>query len=137
MTESQKQVRRAYYQKNKHIWHRSRDRFKNDPVKYRQYLDKSYLSINRRYYFYRAGAERRGREFSLTKEQFTILVNGECEYCGCQPCPKNGIDRVENSKGYTVDNCVTCCPICNKMKGTMSTESFIEKCAKISQFKNL
>jgi hypothetical protein len=36
----------------------------------------------------------------------------------------NGVDRVNNSLGYTKDNCKPCCKMCNKMKGTMSLEEF-------------
>lgn len=39
----------------------------------------------------------------------------------------NGIDRVDNSVGYVLSNCVPCCSTCNRMKGTMSSEEFKEK----------
>lgn len=45
-----------------------------------------------------------------------------------------GIDRVDSSKGYTVDNCVSCCRECNVSKGTMSLEAFLRK---LSRRKNL
>ncbi len=37
----------------------------------------------------------------------------------------NGIDRKDNSVGYTVENCVPCCPTCNKAKHNSSYEEFI------------
>lgn len=39
----------------------------------------------------------------------------------------NGIDRVDNSKDYSADNCVPCCVQCNTMKMTASQETFLEK----------
>ena len=37
----------------------------------------------------------------------------------------NGLDRVDNNKGYFEDNVVPCCGVCNKMKGTMKQEEFL------------
>jgi hypothetical protein len=37
---------------------------------------------------------------------------------------RNGIDRKDNSKGYTIDNVVSCCFICNKGKWTQSVGEF-------------
>lgn len=36
----------------------------------------------------------------------------------------NGIDRTDNDKGYTTDNCVSCCGKCNSLKGTLSQGEF-------------
>lgn len=45
----------------------------------------------------------------------------------------NGIDRIDSSHGYTKDNIVTCCKICNKMKMDMSLDNFIEQIYKIKE----
>ena len=37
----------------------------------------------------------------------------------------NGIDRVDNSKGYHPENCVPCCKTCNIAKQSMSVEEFL------------
>lgn len=37
----------------------------------------------------------------------------------------NGLDRVDSSKGHTVDNIVSCCRTCNIMKGNMGYDQFI------------
>ena len=58
-----------------------------------------------------------------------------CHYCGkspnkphrkCETFLYNGLDRVDNSVGYIESNVVPCCYICNKMKGDLSTEVFLE-----------
>lgn len=36
----------------------------------------------------------------------------------------NGIDRVDSSKGYTVENSVACCKYCNTAKNTMTESEF-------------
>jgi hypothetical protein len=38
----------------------------------------------------------------------------------------NGLDRVNNSKGYTRTNVVPCCIICNNAKRTLSLSEFLE-----------
>lgn len=43
----------------------------------------------------------------------------------------NGIDRVDNSKGYIKGNCVSCCSICNTMKLSLNLEDFKEHINKI------
>ncbi|MGJ4945153.1 HNH endonuclease signature motif containing protein [Bradyrhizobium sp. HKCCYLS1011] len=37
----------------------------------------------------------------------------------------NGIDRKDNGQGYTIENCVPCCSVCNHAKHTMGYEQFI------------
>jgi hypothetical protein len=88
---------------------------------------------------YEYGAKRRGLEFELPKEKFRELCIDNCFYCGTNPGNiepasgyrngefiYNGIDRVDNNKGYTIDNCVTCCKICNLMKHALTQEQFLE-----------
>ena len=90
-------------------------------------------------YRYKKDAELRNYKFSLTEEQFYKFVNSNCFYCGCDPSSiqktyknngnfiYNGIDRKDNSFGYIIENCVTCCSMCNIMKSTMSHEQFLSK----------
>lgn len=37
----------------------------------------------------------------------------------------NGVDRVNNSDGYTIKNCVPCCAICNYAKRDLSETEFV------------
>lgn len=85
---------------------------------------------------YKHCAEKRNVSFSLDKSTFNCLVNGECHYCG--KCTEknihyNGIDRLSSNKGYTKNNCVTCCGDCNLMKNVYNYSEFIKKCRKISK----
>lgn len=47
------------------------------------------------------------------------------------PFKCNGIDRINSNKGYEKDNCVSCCPICNRMKLDLSLEDFYAHIEKI------
>lgn len=89
---------------------------------------------------YKSSAKRRNHIFELSKDQFIILIEGNCHYCGAKPSniqnskniinyeeyKYNGIDRVDNTLGYTLDNCVSCCAKCNMAKRDMSKDEFIE-----------
>lgn len=60
-------------------------------------------------------AKRREKTFSLTEEEFSSFWKKPCHYCGL-PVDTVGLDRVDNNKGYSLDNCVSCCETCNRMK---------------------
>ena len=46
----------------------------------------------------------------------------------------NGIDRLDSSKGYTINNCVPCCSKCNLMKSNFKKEDFLQHISKIYNF---
>ncbi len=85
-----------------------------------------------RYATYRRGAERRGYAFELTVEEFTELWNKPCSYCNT-PISGIGIDRKNNSIGYTIDNTIACCTTCNFMKGKLTHNEFVSKCVEIAK----
>lgn len=86
------------------------------------------------YLTYRTNARKRQYDFNLTRTQFDEIIVKDCHYCGksksqissppakkkSKPFIYTGIDRVDNAIGYTIENCVPCCNICNKAKGTLS-----------------
>jgi hypothetical protein len=45
---------------------------------------------------------------------------------------RNGVDRVDSGRGYTVDNCVPCCKFCNLMKRNYTPEFFLAHTSKIT-----
>lgn len=87
---------------------------------------------------YEAQAEYRNLEWKLSTEQFNEITKQNCYYCGKEPSQivnlrgcngvyvYNGIDRLDNSKGYSIENCVPCCGVCNKAKMVMSENEFSE-----------
>jgi hypothetical protein len=88
-------------------------------------------------------------------ETFTRLSKGSCKYCGLEYSKEiedrlneskkskrlsdhilkcNGIDRVDNKKGYVKDNCVSCCKYCNFAKHTMTEDEFYKWIKKVYEY---
>jgi hypothetical protein len=81
---------------------------------------------------YIQNAKSRELKFELTKEQFHSLAATSCHYCGTCQENGNGIDRVDNTKGYTMDNVVPCCSLCNiRIKQEWKWEVVLEHLRKI------
>jgi hypothetical protein len=93
-------------------------------------------NFNHIYASYISGARRRNLAFELNKEQFRELTSKNCFYCNLPPKQKmknsantgeivyNGLDRVDNTKGYTIDNVVPCCKKCNHAKDISTLSDF-------------
>jgi len=122
----------------------------------------SYRSLERRT---KVSARKRNLEYNLTTEQFMSLVCLSCHWCGQEPAPYNvymkhdgtfrptnsvtigwarqqtvfvnGIDRIDSSVGYTIENCVPCCSMCNLMKLDYSPEQFLNQVKKIAEHKGI
>jgi hypothetical protein len=100
-------------------------------------------AFNILYDAYKKKAFERNYCFELTKDQFRELTKGNCYYCGVEPKQKkktnkktgyyifNGIDRANNSLGYTIENSVSCCYVCNRMKMEFSNEEFLNHIERI------
>lgn len=76
---------------------------------------------------YKCGARNRNILFKLTLLEFNSITSRPCTYCGSSksPCTNGmGVDRVNNSKGYTLTNSVSCCTICNFMKKSLTEKEF-------------
>lgn len=98
-------------------------------------------AMNRLYRNYIASAKSRGYTFELSKSEFEVLTKQNCFYCGRKPNQilgssngvdilngeyiYNGIDRLNNATGYTVDNIVACCKVCNRAKNSMEFSEFM------------
>jgi hypothetical protein len=106
---------------------------------------------NRIYLNYVGGAKTRGYEFNLSKEQVISLISKNCVYCGVEPSLSkaavntykkidgselkvNGIDRVDNTKGYILENCVPCCYTCNRAKMHLSMQEWQAWLKRIIEF---
>jgi 5-methylcytosine-specific restriction endonuclease McrA len=100
-------------------------------------LTKGEAGLNHLYSQYKHGAKKRNLEFTLSKECIKEISSKNCYYCGVSPKQKmnresshgeylyNGIDRLDNKKGYNIENCVPCCKQCNLAKNVMSYTEFI------------
>ena len=99
----------------------------------KKYDKKRRQSMHGKYLRYRQKAKERDYVFALSEIDFALLISSPCYYCGKLQENFNGVDRVDNRRGYILDNCVSCCEDCNKMKMTRTKEEFIMKCKKITE----
>jgi hypothetical protein len=101
--------------------------------------------INRLMYTLRRSAMLRDLPVEITKAEFEYLIRQNCHYCGCEPDQTrasrehrrleaefdnfkyHGLDRVNSDRGYTLDNVVTCCTMCNRMKRDYTYAAFTTK----------
>ena len=93
---------------------------------------------------YRWNAKDRGLPFELTREDVAKLIGQPCYYCGVEGsnhAPSrsgegfryNGIDRVDSSRGYFLDNVVACCGDCNRRKSATPQAEFIAWAIRIAE----
>jgi len=90
----------------------------------------------------------RGFAFELSRDTFIELIHQPCFYCGeidsntwinrrtGEQYLYNGIDRVDNSKGYTEGNVVPCCAPCNWSKSDRSLKEYIAWARKIVAYQD-
>jgi len=78
----------------------------------------------RRFYKYKQSAKKRGYAFYISYKYAVLLFMQPCYYCGVTANPLNGIDRVDNTQGYSESNCVPCCKVCNRAKSSMGIDEF-------------
>jgi len=83
---------------------------------------------------YKRDAKIRNIDYILTRTDFVSLTSADCFYCGAKPSTVmkvpnsygdytyNGIDRVDNNIGYTINNCVPSCKECNSKKNAITKE---------------
>lgn len=100
---------RKYYQKNKEKIKRYQKKYgstycKTSEGKYLRYIRES---------------KRKNINFDLYFEEFIKITNNPCHYCGSNKT-NYGIDRKNNSEGYTKINSVSCCWACNRAKYMMT-----------------
>jgi len=113
----------------------------------------SVTTINNCYCIHVCATNRDGRK-PLAKEQWLNIVIQPCYYCGeidirniastdhykrragvtlTEDLIKqyevkiNGVDRIDSTKGYELDNCLPCCTTCNTMKMANTQEEFFRK----------
>ena len=86
---------------------------------------------------YTSNAQSRGLSWRLSRKTFDVLTSSKCFYCHRLPATTrrarrktdddfvyNGIDRTNNNLGYTMQNTVPCCAVCNRAKKDMSFLDF-------------
>jgi hypothetical protein len=92
---------------------------------------------------YKQAAKSRRLEWELSEKEFRVLTSSPCYFTGRLPTYEsraisgevylyNGIDRLDNTAGYTLKNCVPCHGKINNMKKTLPAEEFIQLCREVA-----
>ena len=110
-------------------------------IKNKDKLDEYKKSPHNRYKSYRNNARKKERNFDFSENDFIEFTKQPCVYCGEYSDTYdgelfNGIDRIDSDLGYSIDNCVPCCAICNRMKMDMCVDVWFEKMKQISAYCN-
>lgn len=93
-----------------------------------KYKDSDYVKnrvFTKRYAQLKRVGKATEREVTITLNQYTQIVCDNCYYCNGQlPETGYGLDRVDNTKAYSIENIVPCCSICNIAKRALTTQEF-------------
>jgi len=95
-----------------------------------------------------ANPNHRNIYWNLTFEQWSDMIQQSCHVCGASPTlregkvhmmvgtrvPINGLDRIDNSIGYTLNNVRPCCSTCNYMKHRLNENEFLNHIKKIWRY---
>lgn len=103
---------------------------------------------NNLYSDYKIKAKNRKLSFEIDKKDFIELTQKPCYLCGIVGSNTkfsnnkefswnyNGVDRVDNNKGYTLENCKPCCYTCNQAKHRLSVSEFENWINRLIEFRN-
>lgn len=123
--------------------------YKKELTSTRVKLENGLASKNSTFNNYKLLAKKSNRLFELSFEEFLDLTQQSCHYCGSKPNNikksqynsgdfiYSGIDRMDNTKGYTIKNCVPCCETCNKAKRNLTYTEYISWIKKSYEYMGL
>lgn len=114
---------------------------------------------------YRASAKTRKIDFQISIDEAVEMLKKNCGYCGVEPntihnvrlnratkdkstsyaynnsekhsIKYNGIDRINNKLGYTIENTITCCSQCNIAKAQFTQKEFKDWIKRVHDFNNM
>lgn len=130
--------RDLYLENNAKVMKAWRDK---NPDKVRLIKIKKSENISYSFHTYRVNADDKQLnidELLTNSDVFIELIKMPCYYCGIvQEKGFNGIDRKSCHEGYIQSNCVSCCEMCNFIKGTLDPVTFYERIGHILTFQKL
>ena len=104
-----------------------------------KHIDPEFKGLSLKYNAYRYRHSKRFKTPIISQSSFYEIITKPCYYCGKMPSIVNfksgnyiykslssTIDRIDSSKGYEPDNCLSCCNECNTMKSNLSYSDFIQ-----------
>jgi hypothetical protein len=124
-----REARRRYYARNKaRVNAACTQWFRNNKSRVARTNSRN---VNRKIAAYQKSANKRSIGWHISDQEAINCFRSACYYCGADPSPLNGIDRVDNFGEYVDSNTVPCCSTCNTMKGSFSIDAFLAHCTKI------
>ncbi len=122
---------------------------------YGLYDDREVALLKVQYHHLKKRNKSKGFHGVINFETFSLLSKSPCRYCGLEHSKEiedrlnesknrkrlsdhvlkcNGIDRVDSSKGYTLENSAPCCKYCNTAKNTMTENEFYGWVRRVYEF---
>jgi len=83
-------------------------------------------SLKAKYIEYKSSAKKRNIPFNISLEEFQTFWQKNCHYCG-SAISTIGLDRIDSSLGYELENLRSCCTMCNRMKLDSTEEQWYDK----------
>lgn len=102
---------------------KERYRYRNDKNR-----DKNKYEPKWRHQRLQSSARKRNLEMSIGLDEYVKLIENGCHYCESNILKETGcgLDRIDNSKGYTLNNIVPCCGKCNQIRNVHLTKDEME-----------
>lgn len=110
--------------KYKHKFSLKKDERKRYRLKYKDKIRKNLQTNEAHYSQLKSRAKKHHQEFTLTLNEYKqIVIPNKCHYWFLHSLPLfgAGLDRIDNSKGYSIDNVLPCCTDCNRIRGDRLT----------------
>ena len=132
---NEKEYQRQYYLTHREELKKRAKTYRLSHIEHTRQVDRNYYREHRvetleknklparRWITARSYAKHEGREWSISFEEYYQLLRQGCFYSGKSLSDETGIglDRIDNSKGYTLDNVLPCCGECNSIRGNKLT----------------
>lgn len=79
-----------------------------------------HYTVDSRFSYAKSRATKNGKGWHLSLDDYQKLITQSCHYCSNCLAPKKasgvGLDRIDNTKGYQLDNVLPCCGVCNSIR---------------------
>jgi hypothetical protein len=110
----------------------------NNPEKVLQNNENKKNNLKLHYNIYIRSARDKNLEFTISSEEYERIVCNTCYYCNITADKGfNGMDRKDQTQGYTVENCVNCCKMCNYMKKSLNDDVFVKRIEHILSYNQI
>ncbi len=130
---------KVWYEANKAYYEVNKEKIAARGKVYREANKESFAAKSKAYsktprgkfVAYKSSAKKRDIEFRLSEEQFNSFWQKPCTYCGTS-IETIGLDRMDNIKGYLMENVTPCCYGCNRRKGDIPFDEWNKWMANIT-----